>query len=186
MSLEVDRQNQTPMSREYSVSVFRGGRGRTKAQWQKIGQVRGTTTTCVDQKTRLPGDLQLLRSHEGRVLNALVIAEESILNESRLNCVQTKDEKEVLSSYRVDTMHFRRGTVYIVVQVSNQGIRLLAYGTNKIHHPAACFWTSPLDSLTQGELEDRMSGAIKNLKEHTHIPKTICELLQAGFVTFHC
>jgi len=166
------------------MALYRGRKGK-KGQWQNIGQVSKDTITFIDQKARL-GDLKLLSAHERRLLSTLMKTEESMLNESLLECVESKDEKEALSSYLIDVMHFRRGTVYIMLQLSDRGIRLLSYGTNKIHHPASCFWTSPMDNLTQKELEDRMSESIKNLNKNPSIPKGICELIQAGFVEFHC
>jgi len=168
----------------YSIAVFQGQKG-NKGQWQNIGQVCGNAITYVDQEARL-GDLKLLAVHERRLLSTIMETETSMLNEPLLYCVETKDEKEILSSYLIDVMHFRRGTVYIMVQSSNKGVRLLSYATNKKHHSATCFWTSPMDNLSQTELESRMTTAMKNLNKNPYIPKTVCELIQAGFVEFHC
>jgi len=169
----------------YVISLFRGQKGKKKGEWQKIAQVFNCTRIVLeDQKARL-GDLKLLAEHERNLLDELQKAEQSRVNEPLLYCVETKDATEVLTSYLVDVLHFRRGTVYIMVQKSNNGIRLLAYGTNKIHHAATCFGTSPMDHLTQTELENRMSEAIVKLK-NPEIPKKICDLIQAGFVEFHC
>jgi len=171
----------------FSVGLFRGSKGKKGGQWQIVGYITNNSITLVDQEIRL-GKLKIVAIHERRILCTLMDVEGSFLNQPYLYYVETKDHKETLSSYLIDSMQFRHGTVYIMVQVSSSGIRLICYGTNKIHHQATGFWTSPMDNVTQTELEDRMSEAIKNLKNHKnpYLPKTVCEVIQAGFIEFHC
>jgi hypothetical protein len=63
----------------------------------------------------------------------------------------------------VGSLRYRRGTVYYGVQYSKitGKTRILAYGTNKIHHHGQGFGTNPLES-TSTVINDLKKGLSKN------------------------
>jgi len=180
---EIDNKMKT-----YNIALFRIHE--KNGYWQKVAQVSSENKLIlIDQKTRL-GALQLLAYHESRILTLIMDTEsQDNVNQEILNFLESKSDSEFIQSYLIDSMQFRRGTVYIMIQSSNRGVRIISYATDKIHHSASCFFTSPLTDVNQTELEERIWKAIQNLEKNSNsyiLKSKVIKIIQSGNFLFHC
>lgn len=190
MSEQVENKNKeiTETNDSYHIYIFHGP---PMNKWETIAKIdeQKDTISFIGRQTRFSKpELQLLQTHEMRLVTSIMTAERSKLYEEFLENIETSDVKENLQSYLIQALYCRRGTVYIVLQVSKYGNRILCYGTGKVHHSAQCFGTSPIANFSLNELNAGIVQGIDYLKKGKckKVPLKIVQSIKRNEVIFHC
>ena len=143
----------------YEVGIMRNNN--KAGEWVVIGEIQ-------------PKSIHVEKSgfSDVDVLNAKIL--EFIAKQDAANDAQSISFSASEGSLKVrllDIAKYRRCTVYLFLQESPNGNRLLAYGSTLIKHHAASFGTS-LESVTMESIKDHLA------KENIKLPKPINYFVQ--------
>lgn len=183
----------------YSILLYRTFDGEEKdgkedGKWQEIAKVweEDETIAFLDHAKRFPQEeLKLLSVHEKQLVIGMTQAQQARKDEDLLYEIHTKDQKELLCSYLVDIVRFRRATVYVMLQKSAKGFRLLVYGCDKVLHRAQCFGTA-LNNLKKEDINQAIANGKAKLKKQeiawipTAVLKDVRALMETDIFREHC
>jgi len=146
-----------------------------------------------DEKSRL-GQFPLVAKVEALVLDSIVHTEHNPLGGEPLQKIlEVKSGlifSEKITLYWLHTLLYRRGYIFIYLQYCSQTkiVRVVAYGTDTIHHSATSFWTSPLTNVSIDELTTKIKEQIlpllKDDKNYSKIPSSIRKRVLDGNYLF--
>ena|SRR5579872_2590735 len=180
----------------YLVFLYRK-EGQKEGQWQKIAQVCESTNSIsfLDHESRFENqNLHLLSIHEKKLVHAFMQTEIDKSKIYLLHQIETKDEKDekqTICSHFLHALYYRRATIYIMLQTTLCGYRILCYACDKVHHSGTCFGTSPED-VTEKILTQAIEEGKSKLKGDTitWISKNVLDvvrvLMDSSVLQEHC
>jgi hypothetical protein len=93
-----------------------------------------------------------------------------------------------INGYIIDFHKYRRGTIYVVLQYSyeTKQVRILLYGTNKIHHSATSFGTNPILHLNKNQIYKLVTNSINKIIDNNgKFDNEIITIINSGKYIFH-
>jgi len=143
------------MMSSYNIFLFEN-----KKDWSQIGSVEGDSIKNLTS-SNLPKVVSVINQ---AIMEEIKEVQGKYAEAKSSNLSKKIGSRDDLMEYLfLDTMRYRRCTVYIVVQFSHRTkqVRIMAYGTDEILHTAECFGTS-LSSVNKKELLQEVDKIIKS------------------------